>query len=454
MWKDKLFRITGLLTAFSFFLILVACGGGSGSTSTSTSTGTGSSNTPRHVQALLQSQGSSSTGVSIPVPGSFISSVLPNISGVSVSLSWSDVDTTTADSSGNYSYTYDFSAFDAALQPYLNSGKMVNLIVWPATEGGNNEPGSGGSTPAYVFSTSYATFVQAHNPQDMVVCGSYAGDASNPYAAAVAGGSGGMWNVSSAVTNAGDLSGLPVSWEPPFLTGYQHFITAVIQHYNGNSAIGYIRFGFSQGGEDSPECNQYWPNFTQANSSGQLPYLAYVESMTDYVKSQNPSMTILADLHSLGLLNSVPAGTYVVYPEAEAQYATTSQFGIGTNGLQQADTTNFSSNQPCDSDWCALFSQYASDEFNSKPITLSLQTLQWSDPTGQTETGSLTVLLPFAASHDCNNLELYLADVALAFDPANYCSYPHSSCSSGGSVYSSADSSSYASAIQSFLGSD
>jgi hypothetical protein len=285
----------------------------------------------------------------------------------------------------------------------------------------------------------------------MAVCGSYIGDSANPYySQSVNASGGGSWNI----TTSSDLSGLPVSYETPFMTGYQHFITAVIQHYNGNSAIGYIRFGFSQGGEDSPECNQYWPNFTNVSSTGQLQYLSYVQTMTDYVKSQSPSMTILADLHSLGVLNSVPAATYVSYPEAEAQYATNDQLGIGTNGLQQADTTNFSNNQPCDSDWCALFSEYAGDVFNSKPITLSLQTLQWSDPTGQAQTGSLTVLLPFAASQGANNLELYLADVALAFDPANYCSYPHSNCSSGGSAYSSADSSSYSSAIQSFLGSN
>jgi hypothetical protein len=438
MWIQKSVSITGLLAALTFVLALVACGGGS-SSSSSVSTPP-PSNTPRHVQALLSS--STSDG-SIGVPGTFISNVLPNISGVSVSLSWGEVEST--NSAGTGSGGYDFSAFDSALAPYLSSGKMVNLIVWPATEGGNNEPGNGGSTPAYVFTAAYAAQVGATNPQDMAVCQSYTGDSSNPYySQAVSGSGGGSWNI----TTSSDLSGLPVSYELPFMTAYQAFITQVIQHYNGNSSIGYIRFGFSQGGENSPECNQYWgppgsPNYSDTT------YLNYIQTMTNYVKSQSPAMTILEDLHALGQNTD---STYTEYPVAESGYAVAHQFGFGTNGLQQSDTT--ATSVPCDADWCALFSQYASTEYNDKPITLSLQTLQWSDPTGVAQTGSLTVLLPFAASHDCNNLELYQADVALAFDAANYCSYPHSNCSNGVSAYSSSDSSSYASAIQAFMGSN
>jgi hypothetical protein len=157
-------------------------------------------------------------------------------------------------------------------------------------------------------------------------------------------------------------------------------------------------------------------------------------------------MTILEDLHAIGQNTS---SSYTQYPDTEAADAVADDFGFGTNGLQQSDTT--ATAVPCDADWCALFSQYASTEYNGKPITLSLQTLQWSDPTGAQQTGSLTVLLPFAATHGCNNLELYQADVALAFDAANYCSYPHSNCTSGTSAYSSSDSSAYETAIQNFL---
>jgi hypothetical protein len=82
---------------------------------------------------------------------------------------------------------------------------------------------------------------------------------------------------------------------------------------------------------------------------------------------------------------------------------------------------------PCDSDWCNMFNTYPSLPLHS------LQTLQWSDPTGQMQTGSLATLngtqglIPFAQQHGATNLELYLADVALAFSP-NYCNYPNAQC--------------------------
>jgi hypothetical protein len=385
---------------------------------------------PGAVQALLFSL------VNQPPPSTFITNVLPHITGVSIGLQWNQIETT----QGNY----DFTAFDASLQPYLASGRKVNLIVWPATEGGDNNPSDGGSTPAYVFTTGWQNdpTVDAPNPQDMAVCGSYTGDTANPFYAQATSGGGGAWNASTS----NDISGLPVSYEKPFMVAYQNFIKAVIAHYNapGAPSIGYIRFGFSQGGEDSPECNQYWgpPNAPNYSAS---TYLAYVQTMTNFVSAQKPSMTILADLHAVG----PPGNVDYSYADSEASYAETDRFGIGTNGLQQSDVT--AGTQPCDSDWCALFTPAGG--FSYSP-TLSLQTLQWSDPTNSAETGSLAPvggfpgLIPFAQAHAANNLELYIADLAIAFDSGNYCNYDHSVCPT---INASTYSSSYATAIQNFL---
>jgi hypothetical protein len=400
----------------------------------------------RAVQALIFSL------TTQPPPASFITSVLQNISGVSVGLPWNQIESSNAGGTG--SGGYDFTAFDASLQPYLQTGRKVNLIVWPATEGGNNDPNNSGSTPAYIFNAAYAASLGA-TPQDMSVCPSYTGDSTNPFYSLTQNPNGqpngGLWNVNSSVTNAGDLSGLPVSYELPFMTGYQNLIQAVIAHYNGNTTtpIGYIRFGFSQGGENSPECNQYWPQASQALFPGctisdfKSGYLCYVQAMTDFVHSQNPSMTILADMHAVGPPGSVDYG----YADSEAAYAEAVQFGFGTNGLQQSDITNFANNQPCDSDWCNLFTPAGSFSYNP---TLSLQTLQWTDPTDSdpsNPTGSLTTLEPFAKDHGANNLELYLVDLGLAFDSANYSSYQHASATINPGSYSS----SYVSAIQDFL---
>jgi len=391
---------------------------------------------PRQVQALLFPVLTPSS----PIFATFMANVLPNISGVSVSMSWNAIESSNA--SNTDSGGYDFSAFDASLAPYIALGRAVNLIVWPATEGGSNAPNNGGSTPTYVFSSGYASKVGAPNPQDMTVCTNYQGDSGSPYGKT---GSGGIWN-SSDPTYGSDLSGLPVSYELPFMTAYKAFIAQVIKHYNGNKTtpIGYIRFGFSQGGENSPECNDFWPNFSQT------AYVTnYIGPMTQWVTAQSPQMTILEDLHALG--NQSDAG-YTAYPDQEAQIAVANGEGFGTNGLQKADvnSVNNGNNPPCDSDWCALFQQYVS----TPGITLSLQTLQWSDPTGAAQTGSLATagnsegIISLAKANGANNLELYLADVAIAFDAGNYCQYPHSVCSS---ISASTYTSSYSSAIQDFL---
>jgi hypothetical protein len=385
---------------------------------------------PRAVQALLSGDFAGQSYF-----GTFMSNVLPNISGVSVALQWNQIETSEG--------VYDFTSFDSSVQPFIQAGRAVNLIVWPATEGGSNAPSSGGSTPAYVFTSTYASKVGAPNPQDMTVCPNYTGDSSSPYGQAGFT-SGGIWN-SSDPTYGSDLSGLPVSYELPFMTAYKNFIQAVVTHYNGNKTtpIGYIRFGFSQGGENSPECNPFWPNFSQTT------YITnYVGPMTAWVAQQNPQMTILEDMHAMGQVSSESASVYVAYPDQEAQIGVANGFGIGTNGLQKSDIPQFQQNLPCDSDWCNMFAQYASTEYSGTPITLSLQTLQWTDPTGSAQTGSLVLIEPFAKAHAANNLELYLADVAIAFDPNNYCNYPHSACSTfGASTYSSA----YEAAIQDFL---
>ena len=137
--------------------------------------------------------------------------------------------------------------------------------------------------------------------------------------------------------------------------------------------------------------------------------------------------------------------------------------GAGTLSVRMTDapfpfsdvaSVNNGNNPPCDSDWCALFQQYAGTKYGGIPITLSLQTLQWSDPTGAAQTGSLATagssegIIPLAKANGANNLELYLADVAIAFDASNYCQYPHSVCSS---ISASTYTGSYSSAIQDFL---
>jgi hypothetical protein len=436
MFNSKSAQVLASAAAVSLIIALAACGGG-GSSHTSLATTASlaqystayagaiadftSGSKPGHVQALVRTMNGSG-GFTFDAPSTFISNVLPHISGVSVSMSWSDIESSNA--SGTGSGGYNFVPYDAAIAAFQANGQPVNLIVWPATEGGNNEPGSGGSTPAYVLSAGYAAILGAA-PQDMSVCTSYQGDSGSPYASL----GDTIWNASNP-TYGSDLSGLPVSYEAPFMTAYKAFIAQVISHYNqpGSPKIGYIRFGFSQGGENSPECNQVWPTADQSLfptctvSDFKSGYLCYIQAMTSFVKAQAPSMTILEDLHAVGPPGSIDYG----YADTEAADAVANGFGFGTNGLQLSDTQG----GQCDSDWCNLFAMYHTEFNGASNITLSLQTLQWTDPTNVAQTGSLTVLEPFAKAHYANNLELYPADVGLAFDMSNYCSYPKNACSS------------------------
>jgi|HubBroStandDraft_1064217.scaffolds.fasta_scaffold00001_181 hypothetical protein len=433
----KSVRIVGPLAAAALILAMAGCGGGSSSPNLTKTTHP--SNGPRHVQALMFL-------TTNPLPETFFSKVLPNITGVAVPMNWDDIET----SQGRY----DFTAFDTGLTQYLNAGAKVNIIVWPATEGGSNN-----STPSYVFTQAWANdpSVNALNPLDMAVCGDYNGDSSNPFYQQAISGGGGVWNTSTST----DISGLPVSYEAPFAVAYKNFITAVVAHYNAPGTvvngvtvpqIGYIRFGMSQGGESSPECNQYWPGPNDSGSFNETEYITYVTTMTQFVTAQSPAFTVLQDLHAVG----DPGSQDFTYADQEAALAVANREGFGTNGLQQSDVASLASDAPCDSDWCALFAQFGSTVYGSTPITLSLQTLQWSDPTNVAQTGSLAPvgsfpgLVPFAQQNGADNLELYLADVGLAFDPGNYCGYlpPTATCPSfSPATYSS----SYATVIQNFL---
>lgn len=168
----RLPRILGF-AAVLLPLVLAGCGGSSSSHTNDITTPPPPSG-PRQVQALVTTAFSNN-----PAYGNFVSDVLPHITGVSLAMRWSDIESTNA--AGTGSGGYDFTDFDSTyIQPYLSAGATVNLIVWPATEGGDNEPGPPGSTPAYVLSAGYAASLGAA-PQDMTVCPNYEGDSGSPY---------------------------------------------------------------------------------------------------------------------------------------------------------------------------------------------------------------------------------------------------------------------------------
>lgn len=289
----------------------------------------------------------------------------PNVCGADFFVSWSSID-----GGPSASPRYNWTSLDDQIQPWIQAGKEVNLIFWAVSYPGNGPS----STPSYVLSQV-----------DTFQCGT------------------------SVVT--------PVFWEQPFITNYQAFMSATIQKYRGDPSIGYIRFGLGTGGETfitdgfgSPTCQsqlqkygytlQVWEN--------------YLYQMLDYEKSLNSHTQLMVSLNQL----TVPSTDYTL-PDAVAARAVQDGIGIGNQGLQQKDISDYQSTQTCGADWCGLFDTYQGR------VPLELQTVAASDPDGSGQTGSLVSLMPFGLQRHAQIFEIYFVDWLTAYDPdySNYTSY-------------------------------
>ena len=241
----------------------------------------------------------------------FLSTVLPNVSGVGFVIPWGEIDncsTTTSCKPDNTctSNCFNWSYIDNALMDFIHgpvgSGKSwtngcagsrpckIVLIVWLTTDSGNtnlfnNVP----NTPKYVFTSAYASSLSSA-PQDVVVCRDWQGTngPSVPWGGtspitdscwAAGKDDVGLWNATGPahiLKNPGcmqtnpittNFSGYPVMYETPIFTAATNFISALALHYSsacaytscGNGptiakSIAYMRIGPSGGGENTPHC--------------------------------------------------------------------------------------------------------------------------------------------------------------------------------------------------------
>ena len=381
-----------------------------------------------------------------------LSNVLPssNVTAVAPLVAWNAVESNTTPG------VYSWNTVDSQLLALTATGKRLRLIVSLASESGSSQTVGGGNnaTPTYVFGSGWAATVGAASPQDMSVCTNYEGDTSSPYGHSGFT-TGGIWNSSNA-TYGSDLSGLPVSYEPPFKIAAKKFVTQLTQHFSSycsqlssdcsNAAqlaplIDYVRVGFSEGGEDSPLCNSFWPlptgytTFQSAyldgsNSGGQT---GFVDEMTaalaNAYATYRPAWVFMFDTHDL-------TGTGHTYSDHEALAAARDGFGFGTNGFQTSDLTNCPGSL-CTSDWYSNFVTYPQ-------VPHYLQTLQTSCPDNSCGTGSLVSLLSFAESNNVDALELYPCDLLLADAPG---AYPGTGAQACSPAFSTSYSSSYGTAV-------
>jgi hypothetical protein len=207
---------------------------------------------------------------------------------------------------------------------------------------------------------------------------------------------------------------IPDYFRPEFQTNYQAFMAAVVRHYSGNSSIGYIRIGLARGGETYPAlgfendptgvCQAAFGGWGLSSASTNV-WTNYLTQMLDYEKTLNSPIQLMVGLNAIYNDGGVP--------DAVAARAVQDGIGIGSQGLQSSDLTNY---PDCTVDWCNLFNQYAGQ------VPLELQTLTQSDPSGGGQTGSLVPLLPFAVLHHATIMELYWEDWLTGFD-SNFTGY-------------------------------
>lgn len=243
------------------------------------------------------------------------------------------------------------------------AGKEVNLIVWTTEYG----PGAS-ATPSYVL-----------NQVNTTQCAQPSGQ-------------------KTAIT--------PIFWEPGFASNYEVFISALIQRYQNNPSIGYVRFGLGTGGEDFP-----LPSFTapqclsQLRSYGYSPqvWLNYTYRMLDYEASLHSQKQLMVGINSIPSQN----GSIV---DLVAARAVQDGIGFGSQGLTSLDIQRYKDNVSCAADWCNLFSKYAGR------VPLELQTYSASSPDGS-GIGSLPQMLSFALSLHTQIFEVYVQDFLTAYAP-------------------------------------
>jgi hypothetical protein len=303
----------------------------------------------------------------------------PLVDGINPPLLWSMVDKGPTNPGGQY----DWTEFDAVIQPYIDLGKTVNLLVWSISNVGvNSDNYANHATPTYVMKLV-----------DGVACPEFPGDGAP----------------------AGDN---PIIWEAGFKDNYEKFITEVLRHYQGNPHIGYIRFGISGGAAIYPSCEGAQEKFLPAGETFEQALLDFDSDILSYVRSQNPTFPIIGPFAAFQ--------NHFSYSQAEAANGIANGFGIGYQGLRNADIASYPN---CTGDWCNLFNKYSTVQ--PKP-PFELQTVGQSDPSAtctpscwdgvQQQTGPLPQVLAFAVEHHTRVFEVYGNDLLLALDP-NYPGY-------------------------------
>ena len=274
----------------------------------------------------------------------------PAVCGANFYLVWNQVDR-----GPQANPRYDWSSIEGQIAPWVKAGKKVNLIVWATTYSKNAT-----ATPEWVF---------AKVPS--VSCPAF--------------------------------GHVPVFWNPEFMSSYQSFMSAVVEHFRSNPSVGYIRFGLGAGGEIFPACMY----FMRDQGFSDDTWRKYIFAMLDYQKSLNSPKQLAVGLNAYGEPPKLD------FSAAVAEHAVKDGIAIGNQGLSADDARNDAAGKPCMADWCRIF------RLARGKVPLILQTLGPTHPDHSGDVGSLADMLPFAVSQRVQIFEIYVQDWLVAYDPAS-----------------------------------
>jgi len=286
----------------------------------------------------------------------------PLVCGIDIFVDWDAID-----SGPGHNPQYNWTNLDAEIAPWEAAGKEVALIVSGASELGTADL----KTPAYV--ASKVTMVTCPNEPPV-----------------------------------------PVFWQSIYLSNWEAFIKATVNHFRSDPHIAYIRFGVTVLGEG------YIPGLTNSNKT--------CLDKWDAVGYQSDFYPYLTDLFkfegSLGSVHRVFGSLNYDDMANGGAIAAAAGVGVGMEGMAKASADAVLTDQPCPwVNWCATYASFA------KKTPLYVQMFSYSDPSGnlhqtppskQEVTGPLPPLLQAGIAIHTQIFEIYQQDWLLALDP----SYP------------------------------
>jgi hypothetical protein len=285
----------------------------------------------------------------------------PTNDGANLVIPWSKCDL------GNGQY--DWSYVEKCAKPWWDAGKRVNLLIWTAVEVARQQVAGENMTPEYV--RKQVTMIPVEYAE-----GNYE---------------------------------IAAFWHENHRANYKKFIKAVIDRYQDEPRIGFMRFGFGVGAENYPanKLNAQSPNLPPFKAAGFSPQVwrDHVFSMIDYVASLKSRKYINMTMNDL-------LGDPTYYREL-MEKATAHGFGIGMQGLMGFAENQYRDKKRCYADWCNIYPTLRGK------VTLEAQTAANSSPDSSKAQGPLRGQADFAIRQGVQILELYPFEWLVANNPQN-----------------------------------